>query len=96
MIEILDIKLIDHVTILLTDQTITDQSITTIKIDHAIIHKIEIQVLTIDKEGTLSHHIGVTHVIKIHNKIIGVVHLNIKDNYIRYKQLEKLNQPPWY
>ena len=96
MIEILDIKMIDHVTILLTDQTITDQSETTIKKDHAIIHKIEIQVITLDKEGTLSHHIGVTHVIKINNKIIGVVHLNIKDNYIRYKQLEKLNQSPRY
>ena len=47
--------------------------------DHAIVHRIEIQVLTIDKETTLSHHIGITHVIKIHNRFIGVVHLNIKD-----------------
>ena len=65
MIEIIDV--IDHVIILTTDQTITDQNITTIKIDHAIIHRTEIQVVTIDKETTLSHHIGITHVIKILN-----------------------------
>ena len=78
MIEILDIKIIDHAIILTTNQTIIDQNITTIKIDQAIIHRTEIQVVTIDKETFLSHLIGVTHVIKIHNKIIGVVHLNIK------------------
>ena len=42
------------------------------------IHKKEIQVITTDKGTTLNHHIGITHIIKIHNKIIGVVHLNIK------------------
>ena len=78
MIEILDIKLIDQAIILTTDQTITDQNITIIKIDRVIIYRTEIPVITIDKE-TLSHHIGITHVIKIHNKIIVVVHLNIKD-----------------
>ena len=56
----------------------TDQIITIIKIDHAIIHRIEIRVVTIDKETTLSHHQEITHVIKSHNKIIGVVHLNIE------------------
>ena len=30
-----------------------------------------------DKEFTLNHHIGITHVIKIHNKILEVEHLNI-------------------
>ena len=40
---------------LTTDQTIKDQVIT-IKIDHAIIHKTEIQIITIDKEDTLSPH----------------------------------------
>ena len=65
MIKIIDV--IDHVIILTTDQTITDQNITTIKIDHAIIHRTEIQVVTVDKETTLSHHIGITHVIKILN-----------------------------
>ena len=78
IIEILDIKIIDHAIILTTDQTIIDQIITIIKIDQAIIHRTEIEVITTDNETTLSHHIGITHVIKIHNKIIGVVHLNIK------------------
>ena len=78
MVETLDIKTIDHAVILTTDQTITDQKITTIKIDHAIIHRTEFQVVTIDKETTLSHHIGITHVIKVHNKTIGITHLNIK------------------
>ena len=94
MIEILDIKVTDQAIILTTDQTITDQNITTIKIDHAIIHRTEIQVITIDKETTLSHHIGITHVIKIHKKIIEVVHLNIKGKLIKYKQLKKLSQTP--
>ena len=78
MIEILDIKLIDHVIILTTYQIITHQNITTIKTDHAIIHRTENQVKPIDRETTFSHRIGITHVIRIHNKIIGVVHLNIK------------------
>ena len=78
MIEIIDIKIIDHTIILTTDQTNTAQNIIMIKIDNAIIHRTEIQVITIDKETTLNHHIGITHVIKIHSKIIEVVHLNIK------------------
>ena len=41
MIETKDIKTIDHVIILTTDHFNTDQVITTLKIDHAIIHKIE-------------------------------------------------------
>ena len=53
MIEIKDIKTIDHVIILTTDQTIKGQVITTIKIDHAIIHKTENKIITIDKETTL-------------------------------------------
>ena len=94
MIETLDIKIIDHAIILTTDQTIIDQNATTIKIDHAIIHRIKIQVVTIDIETTLSHHIGITHVIKNHNKTIGVEHLNIKGKQIRYKQRKKFNQTP--
>ena len=43
LIEILDIKLTDHAVILTTDQTITDQNRTIIKLNHAIIHGIEIQ-----------------------------------------------------
>ena len=78
MMEIIDIKIIDHANILTTDQTITDQNITTSKIDHAIIHRTETQVITKDKETILNHHIEITNVIKMHNKIIEVVHLNIK------------------
>ena len=96
MIEIKGIKTIDHVIILTTDQTIKDQVITTIRIDHAIIHKTEIQMITIDKETTLNHHIEITHVIQILNKNIEVIHQNIKDESIKYKQLKKLNQIPWY
>ena len=86
-IETLDIKIIDHAIILTTDQNII-----IIKIDHATIHRTEVQTLTTDKGTTLNHHEGITHVIKIHNKIIGVVHLNIKDKKIKYNQLKKLNQ----
>ena len=49
IIETLDIKIIDHAIILTTDQNIV-----IIKIDHAIIHRPEIQVTTIGKETTLS------------------------------------------
>ena len=73
-IEILDIKIIDHAIILTTDQNII-----VIKIDHAKIHRTEVQAITIDKGITLNHYIGITHIIKIHHKIIGVVPLNIKD-----------------
>ena len=68
-----------------TIQTIEDLNIQqikiviVIKIDHATIHKTEVQALTKDKGTTLNHHIGTTHVIKYQNKIIGAVHLNIKD-----------------
>ena len=72
-IETLDIKISDHAVILTTDQNITN-----IKTDHATFHKTEVQAITTDKDTTLNHHIGITHVIKIHNKFIGVVHLNIK------------------
>ena len=94
MIEIINIKNIDHAIILTTDQTIKDQNIIAIKIDHATIHRTEIQVITTDQETTLNHHIGRTHVIKIHNKIIEAVHLNIKGKSIKYKQLKKINQTP--
>ena len=73
-IEILDIKIIDHAIILTTYQNKI-----IIKINYAIIHRTEVQAITTDKETTLNHHIGITHVIKIHNKIIAVKHLNIQD-----------------
>ena len=78
LIEIMDIKKIDHAIILTTDQTIKDQNIITIKTDHWIVHRPEIEVITTDKETTLNHHKGIRHVIKFHNKIIEVVNLNIK------------------
>ena len=66
-----------------TFQMLKDQNIITIKIDHATIHRIEIQVLTTDKETTLNHHRVITHVIKIHNTFIEVVHPNLKDKSIK-------------
>ena len=87
-IEIPDINIIDHAII----QT-KDQNIIIIKIDHAIIHKTEVQAIT-DNETTVNLHPGTTQVIIIHNKIIGVKHLNIKDKKIKYNQLKKLNQTP--
>ena len=42
MIEIINIKILDHAIILATDQTIEDQNVKTIKIDHATIHRTEI------------------------------------------------------
>ena len=96
MIEIINIKIIDHAITQTTDQTIKDENKITIKIDLATIHRIEIQVITTDKEITLNHHIGITHVVKILNKNIEVVHVKIKGESIKYKQLKKLNQTPWY
>ena len=96
MIEIINITIIDHASILTTDQTIKDQNIITIKIDHATIHRTEIQVITTDKETTLNPHIGITHVITIHNKIIEVVHLKIKGISIKYKQGRNSTRPHKY
>ena len=79
MIETKDIKTIDHVIILTTDQNIKDQILTTIKIDTAIIHKIEVRTKTIDKETILNHHIEITHDIQILNTNIGATHRNFKD-----------------
>ena len=57
-IEIIDVKIVDHAILLTTNQTILDQNILTIKIDHAIIHRTEIQIITMNKETTLNHNIG--------------------------------------
>ena len=93
-IGIINVKIIDHAIILTTDQTIKDQNIIIIKIDHERIHRTKIRVIKTDKETTLNHHIGITHVLKIYNKNIEVVHLNIKCKSIEYQQLKKLNQTP--
>ena len=63
-IEILDILTTYHA-IILTKY----QNTKVIKIDHAMIHRTEIQAITIDKKTTLNYHIGITHVIKIRHKI---------------------------
>ena len=65
--------------ILVIDQIIKDQIIATIKIDQAITHKIEFQTITLDKETTHNHHIGITHVIQIPKTNIEATHQNIKD-----------------
>ena len=69
LVENISFKIIDRAVILTTDRTIKDQNIITIKIDHATVHKTEIQIITTDRETTLNHYIGITHVIKIHNNI---------------------------
>ena len=94
MIEIIN-NIIDHAINLTTDRIIKDQNKTTIKKDYATIHKTEIQVITTDKGITLNHHIEIIHVTKTH-KILEVIHLNIKGKLIKYKQLKKRNQTPWY
>ena len=74
IIEINDIKTIDHENI----QT-TDRPTIIIKIDHELTHKIGFQNKTINKEITLSHLIGIIHVIPILKTNIEAIHQNIKD-----------------
>ena len=54
-----------------------------------ITNKIEIQVTTIDIEIILNHLIGIITVIPILNIDIEVIHQNIKDKSIKYKQMKK-------
>ena len=79
IIEIKDIKTIDHEIIPTTDQIIKDLITTTIQLDHAIIHKLEIRTKTIDKETTLNHPIGIKQVIQILKTNIEATHQNIKN-----------------
>ena len=79
MIETKGIKTLVHVIILTTDQSIKDQIVTTINIDHAITHKTEIQTMTINQETTLNHYIGITHVNQIPKTNIEGTSQNIKD-----------------
>ena len=48
-------------------------------LDHEITHKIGTQTITIDKEITLNHLIGIIHVIPILKTDIEATHQNIKD-----------------
>ena len=79
IIETNDIKTIDHEIIQTTDQITKDLTTIIIKIDHEITHKIGIRNITIDKETTLNHLIGIIHVIPILKINIEAIHQNIKD-----------------
>ena len=79
IIETNDIKTIDHAIIQTTDQITKDLTTIIIKIDHEITHKTGIQVTTIDKETTLNHLIGITHVIPILKPNTEAIRQNIKD-----------------
>ena len=92
-IEINDL-IINHEIIETTDQITKDLIITKIEIDHEKIPNIGVQTITIDKETTLNHLIEITHVIQILKTNIEVIHQNIRDKYIKYKQLKKKNQTP--
>ena len=80
IIEIKDIKTIDHEIILATDLIIKEPNTTIIKIDQATTHKIEIRTIIIDKEITLNHNIGITHVIQILKTNIVATRQNVKQN----------------
>ena len=92
-IEIRITRTIDQEITHITDQTITDQT-TIIKTDHEIIHKIEIQVIIIDIEIILNHHIEIITIIIILNIATEVVHPNIKDILIKCNQKKKQHQTP--
>ena len=59
------------------------------KIDHELIHKIEIQVTIIDTEIIPSHHIGIITVTLTLDNDTEVAHQNIKDTLIKCKQMKK-------
>ena len=81
VIQIIEISniIIDHEIIQTTDQITKDPIITIIKLDHEIIHRIGFQTITIDKKTTVSHLIGITHVIQTLKTNIEVIHQNIRD-----------------
>ena len=90
-IEIRITRTIDQEITHITDQTITDQ-MTSIKTDHGIIHKNEIQVIIINIEIIPNHHIGKITIKIIPN--IEVVHQNIKDKLTKCSQMKKQHQTP--
>ena len=59
------------------------------KTGQEIVHKIEIQVKTIDIEIIPNHLIGIVIVIPILSIDIVVIHQNTKDKLIKYKQMKK-------
>ena len=92
-IEIRTIQETDQEIIHIIDQIIKDQMII-IKTDHAIIHKIETQVTTIDTEIIPIHPIGIITVTPILNIDTEVTHQSIKDTSIKCKQMTKQLQTP--
>ena len=70
---------IDHEIIQTIDRITKDLIITIIKIDLEKVHNTGIQTITIDKETTLIHLIGITHVIQTLKTNIEVIHQNIRD-----------------
>ena len=92
-IEIRITRTIDQERIHIINQATKDQMII-IKTDHRTIHKIEIQVTIIDIEIIPSHHIGIITIIIILNIDTKVVHQNIKDILIKYRQMKKQLQTP--
>ena len=74
-----DIKTKDHEIIQTTDQITKNLTTRIIKIDQEITHKKGNQTITIDKETTLNHLIGIIHVIPILKTNIEALHPNIKD-----------------
>ena len=93
IIEIDVTKTIDQETIHTTD-LIINEPITTTIIDHEIIHKIGIQVITTNKEIILNLLIEIIIATPIPNTYIEATHRNINDKLIRYKQLKKQLQTP--
>ena len=83
IVEIIYIKTIDHEIIQTTDQITKNQTTIIIKIDHEITRKIGTQTITIDKETTLNHLIGIIHVIPILKTNIEAKNQNIKDKQIK-------------
>ena len=79
IIEINDIKTIDHGIIQTTDPITKDLTTTIIKIDHEITHKIGTQIIIIYRETTLNHLIGIKQVIPILKTNIEAIHQNLKD-----------------
>ena len=70
---------INHEIVQTIDQITIDLIITIIKIDHEKIHNTGIQTITISKETTLNHLIGITHVIQTLKTNIEKIHQNIRE-----------------
>ena len=88
-VEISDTKTTDREIIQTTGQIIINLTTIIIKIDHEITRKLEIQIITINKEYIVNHLIGMITVTPILKTNIEVKHQNIK-----YKQLKKQSQTP--